>query len=73
MKLAVYNYWTWLPGEGLDKVALDKRSREQIEAIGGIPILVTRQIVNESELSQEGAFRSAAEAGKGRLQNRPDS
>ncbi|MCB8882170.1 hypothetical protein ACELLULO517_18130 [Acidisoma cellulosilytica] len=55
--VTVYNYWTWVPGEGLGKIACRKRTQQQIEDISGIPILVTRQDVDEAELSLDGSYK----------------
>jgi hypothetical protein len=68
MKRAVYDYWTWLPDHGLHEVASDKRTREAITAIRGIPILVSQKIVDETELSPDGSYRAVV-AGDGRDRN----
>jgi len=60
MDHAVYDYWTWLPEHGLHEVAPDKRTREAITAIKGIPILVSQQFVNETELLPDGSYRPIA-------------
>ncbi|MCB8877102.1 hypothetical protein [Acidisoma silvae] len=56
-KVAVYNYWTWIPGEGLGKVACRKRTLQQIDSLSGIAILVTREDVDEAELCSDRSYK----------------
>jgi hypothetical protein len=56
-KVTVYNYWTWVPGEGLGKIACKKRTRQQIEERSGILIRVTGAQVDEADLSLDGSYR----------------
>jgi hypothetical protein len=48
--VTVYGYWTWVPGEGLGKIACKKRTQGQIEAMAGLPIPFTGEEVDESKL-----------------------
>ena len=56
-KIIVYNYWTWVPGEGLGQIPKAKRPLRQIEAMGGLTIHVSGEEVDEDELCQDGAYR----------------
>ena len=56
-KITVYSYWTWIPGEGLGKIASGKRTQQQIEEISGILIRVTAEKVDEMDLDIDGSYR----------------
>lgn len=58
-KITVYHYWTWIPDEGLGKIPCRKRTQQQIEEMSGIPILVTREDVDEADLALDGSYKPA--------------
>jgi hypothetical protein len=55
-KIMVYSYWTWVPGEGLGQIPLAKLPRRQIEAVGGLAILLSGEEVDEDDLCRDGAY-----------------
>ncbi len=55
-KITVYSYWTWVPGEGLGQIAPAKRSKTEIEAMGGLAILFSGEEVDEADLCRDGAY-----------------
>jgi hypothetical protein len=59
-KMTVYNYWTWVPGEGLGQIAPTKRPRAEIDALGGLAIFVTAEEVDEDSWTRENTFTTAA-------------
>ena len=64
-KVTVYNYWTWVPGEGLGKIACRKRTQRQIEEMSGILIWLTGEEVDKADLCLDGSYRPPKRDGGG--------
>jgi hypothetical protein len=45
-----------VPGEGLGQIPKAKRSQQQIEAIGGLAIMVSGEEVDEDDLRGDGGY-----------------
>ena len=57
-KIVVYNYWTWIAGEGLGQIAPVKRSRAAIEALRGLVIITSAEEVDEAALAEDGSYQA---------------
>jgi hypothetical protein len=55
--VTVFSYWTWIPGEGLGKIACKKRRRQEIEEMHHIAIPFTDEEVDETDLGVDGSYR----------------
>ncbi|GAB0116540.1 hypothetical protein [Acidisoma sp. 7E03] len=55
-RIVVYDYWTWIAGEGLGQIAPVKRSLPDIEARHGLVILTSAEEVDAAQLAEDGSY-----------------